>query len=79
MVIVVLHFPMNHQVMLHMQKVIEKMLPQRKEGMQGHTRPIVQSAAFLSSRPWIIPFNIASFEDDQVVDVIQELPKEIVL
>ena len=30
-VVVVLHFPMNHQVMLHMQKVIEKMLPQRKE------------------------------------------------
>ena len=41
--------------------------------------PIVQSAAFLSSRPWIIPFNIASFEDDEMVDVIEELPKEIVL
>ena len=37
--------------------------------------PIVQRAAFLSSRPWVIPFNIASFEDDQVVDVIEELPK----
>ena len=41
--------------------------------------PIVQSAAFLSSRPWIIPFNIASFEDDEMVDVIEELPKAIVL
>jgi hypothetical protein len=33
MAIVVLHFPMNHQVMLHMQKVIEKMLPQIKEAL----------------------------------------------
>ena len=32
--------------------------------------PIVQTAAFLSSKPCIIPFNIASFESEQMVDMI---------
>ena len=40
---------------------------------------IVQSVAFLSSGHGLChAFNIASFEDDQVVDGIEELPTEIV-
>lgn len=39
--------------------------------------PTVQRAAFLSSKPWIVPFVISTFKQDTIGDLVALLPNEI--